>query len=110
MRLLKILKMIWFLQVPDFTEILEKIYTAIEIILPYLVPFMNFVQPLVSSFGNFLRNLIAPFYSSLNLPADYYITRNFIPYYIIGGVILLFAIFAAIKWPKQMNIKKKDES
>ena len=77
-------------------KILEKIYDAIEIILPYLIPFMNFVRPLVSGFGNFLRNLIAPFYSSLNLPADYYITRNFIPYYIIGGFILLFAIFAAI--------------
>ncbi|MHA1777055.1 MAG: hypothetical protein DRO88_04800 [Promethearchaeia archaeon] len=102
----RILIFITLIQIPDITDFLEQIYNAIEIILPYLIPFMNLIQPVISGFGNFLRILVAPLYESFNFSPNYYLERDFLIFYLIGGLILILAIFSAIKWPVQRNSRK----
>jgi len=91
----------------DIAQIIEKVYTAIEMILPYLIPFMAIVLPLVSGLGVFLKDLIEPLYLSVDLSAIDFANPNYMLYYIVGGVVLLISLVLCIAWPTRPNKEKK---
>jgi hypothetical protein len=91
----------------NFTEIFYQIYHFVEIIIPYFIPFMNFVQPFISGVGNRIRSWISPLYSAINLPPNYYSNPNYTIYLIIGGVIFIAAVVMTLKWPNRPHVEKK---
>ncbi|MHA1584771.1 MAG: hypothetical protein ACTSWL_05925 [Promethearchaeota archaeon] len=86
----------------DLTSILNTIYMIIEKILPILLPFMKFTLPLLVIIGGFLKIVIGQWIYPI-IPIDS-VGMSLIPWYIIGGVVVLISIVLAILKPMR---KKK---
>jgi hypothetical protein len=87
-------------------DILIKIYEVIEHILPFLVPFIHFILPIIVIIGGFLRTFIGenlfPYFPLYPETEDYTI------WIIAGSSVLLFSLLFLFIMPERRNGKKEN--
>ena len=82
-------------------DILNKIYEIIDQILPYLVPFIQFVLPIIVIIGGFLRSFIGD--NLFPLFPLYPETENYTIWIIVGATIILFSLMFLFIMPERKN-------